>query len=223
MTATLIKAYERRFQTAIRSGWAEALLLWQRTIAPGHFTPGARFKYGYKPRSKSYEAKKKAIKGHNVPLVWSGDSRKTVKSRFATPQVTKKRATGNFEVALPIAVRLFGRSGELKVMTDAEKSKLVDYVQNYVNNEIEAIDKDIAEKKLDFRIKQAAKELERAEREAERKAEQKRKAHWKEVAKLEQESVRERAKIRKDLEKLTARMARDKAKRAAPKRKRKTA
>lgn len=209
----LIKAYERRFQTAIRSGWAEALLLWQRTIASGHFTPGARFKYRYKPRSKAYEARKKRVKGHNVPLVWSGASRRTVKSRFATPLVTKRRATGNFEVALPLGVRLFDRASEMKVMTESEKGQLTEFVQNFVNNEIEAIDRDLVQRKFDFRTKQAVQELIRAEKAAERAAEQKRKAHWKEVARLEKESTRERAKVRKDLEKLTERMKRDKAKR----------
>lgn len=50
---------------------------WSRTL-PKHFETGAAQRYQYAPRSRGYMIKKARMKGHQQPLVWSGNLRRAV-------------------------------------------------------------------------------------------------------------------------------------------------
>lgn len=52
---------------------------WLRKFMPGHFRAGARTKYGYRPRSAKYNKRKRIVKHHTQPLVYSGRLRDQVK------------------------------------------------------------------------------------------------------------------------------------------------
>lgn len=123
-----VKKQQAAFEKATREGFKNAVKFWQRMFAPGHFEPAARSKYGYLPRTAAYERRKKRIKGHNVPLVWSGDSRRTVKTRFATPTVSKSSKKGQFRARLNLGVKLYGRQGELTETTQAELDEMAEEV-----------------------------------------------------------------------------------------------
>lgn len=133
-----VKKQQAAFEKATREGFKKALQLWQRVFAPGHFDPSARGKYGYRRRTAKYEARKKREKGHNVPLVWSGDSRRTVKTRFATPTVRKSRKGGFFTIRLNLGVRLFGRQDELTETTETEMDTMAEEVLKSVDSAISA-------------------------------------------------------------------------------------
>lgn len=135
-----VKKQQAAFEKATREGFKKALQLWQRVFAPGHFEPSARGKYGYRRRTAKYEARKKREKGHNVPLVWSGDSRRTVKTRFATPTVRKNRKGGFFTIRLNLGVRLWARQQELTETTEAEMDAMAEAA-------IKEIDKALASNK----------------------------------------------------------------------------
>lgn len=51
---------------------------WHRRILPRHFEPGARGRYGYRPRKRLTQIKKARIKGHTRELEWSGDMKRMV-------------------------------------------------------------------------------------------------------------------------------------------------
>jgi len=63
--------------------------LWHEKMLPNHFERFAMMKYNYAPRSRKYMARKEAgytdqwgihRAGHNRPLVWSGDTERSLKS-----------------------------------------------------------------------------------------------------------------------------------------------
>lgn len=57
---------------------ARVLRWWHAILLKEHFKPGAAAKYGYKPRSPRYLARKKRKLGHTIPLVHSGLMRRSL-------------------------------------------------------------------------------------------------------------------------------------------------
>jgi hypothetical protein len=64
-----------------------------REYMPMHFTMAAYSRYGYKPRSAKYLAKKNKIYGHVLPLVYSGTSKNLALSGEPKISATRHRAT----------------------------------------------------------------------------------------------------------------------------------
>jgi hypothetical protein len=64
------------FRAARKPALAETVGYWHESMMPGHFTHGAIIKYGYQRRSPGWEKRKRRLKGHNRPLVFSGRSRR---------------------------------------------------------------------------------------------------------------------------------------------------
>lgn len=69
----------------LRAAWADAGLKWHQEYLPRHFKPGAAFRYGYRPRTNKYLARKvrdarvgKATEGGTTPLVYSGLFKRSV-------------------------------------------------------------------------------------------------------------------------------------------------
>lgn len=85
---------ETKFRTkhnrAMKAGHQRLGDYWITVVRGRHFTADAHFRYGFAPRSFKYQARKKKKMGHNIDLVWSGDSeRETTHSRVVP---TSKRA-----------------------------------------------------------------------------------------------------------------------------------
>jgi hypothetical protein len=54
---------------------------WHLRYLARHFEPSAVRRYGYAPRSAGYRKRKRRIKGHDRPLVWSGRSERLASMR----------------------------------------------------------------------------------------------------------------------------------------------
>lgn len=66
------KILERIYRRLIRH--------WHANFRPKHFTMAAKSEYGYAARQAKYEKRKRRQKKHNLPLVWSGESRDNSKT-----------------------------------------------------------------------------------------------------------------------------------------------
>jgi len=62
----------RGWNEITRRAHQREMLTWFRTKLRGHFTEGAKGKYGYKRRSSKYRKYKRRVKGHLQPIVYSG-------------------------------------------------------------------------------------------------------------------------------------------------------
>jgi hypothetical protein len=72
------RALKRGFGKVIKESLQEAGMLWHRRYLPDHFRRGAASKYGYQKRTADYMKRKARRKGHQAPLVFSGDLKRTV-------------------------------------------------------------------------------------------------------------------------------------------------
>jgi len=98
--------------------------LWHNAIMPGHFTRAAVSRYHYANRSRKYMVYKGRKKGHQNPLVFTGESMRSCKSIRdvrATPkrvQVVMRAPALNF-----LAKRGMGRD-ELTAVDDRDANAL---------------------------------------------------------------------------------------------------
>lgn len=73
---------------------------WHENILPLHFDPSAHFRYRgpdtYRPRSRKYNKRKRALFGHTIPLVFSGTMKRVVLQEQRVSG-TSKRATVNLK------------------------------------------------------------------------------------------------------------------------------
>lgn len=71
------EAIGRKMRTQVGRVCGEGVRFWhQEYLKKQHFGPGARARYGYKPRSKAYSIRKSRAKPGAPDLVWSGLTRK---------------------------------------------------------------------------------------------------------------------------------------------------
>jgi len=75
-----------------------------------HFQSGAATRYGYKPRSKSYQRLKQRLTGQTLPLVFTGRTR----DEATDPSNQQVTATSTRGAKLRIRVSLSGLSGSLR-------------------------------------------------------------------------------------------------------------
>ncbi len=66
---------------------------WHQKILPKHFTTGGGRKYGYAKRGKRYMIRKARVKGHQEPLMWSGDLKRMVTRRFEARSLKTRAQT----------------------------------------------------------------------------------------------------------------------------------
>lgn len=119
---------KRDLPKALKFMWARAGVLWHTRFMPQHFTSRGAAKYGYGPRATAYVARKKKVKGHNDPLVWSGASKRLaeIQDVRATSKSGKVviHATGlnrrNRDTISPKTMRQ-----ELLTVTDQEQAIIV--------------------------------------------------------------------------------------------------
>ena len=54
---------------------------WHRVILPAHFEPQAKHTYQYQQRDEAYQKRKLARVGHNIDLLFSGESKRDLTAR----------------------------------------------------------------------------------------------------------------------------------------------
>lgn len=135
-----------RFSEAAKQAFSEAAKLWHQNMLPKHFKAGAAIRYGYKPRTKRYQ-KRKRYKGSPPALVYSGRSRDALTARFAF-QVSYQKSTGRTigRFIVPNTMRYFfwmtpaghpDKPDEMKRVTDQERSLLAAFIQQRIINLME--------------------------------------------------------------------------------------
>lgn len=72
---------DRNHRRYLNRAHRKAAELHHRRHMREHFQPGAIAKYGYAPRSAAYQRRKKRLYGHNLPLVYTGNTRRTILSQ----------------------------------------------------------------------------------------------------------------------------------------------
>lgn len=134
-------------RSVLRNTMREMLQMWSELYLPKHFEEGNRRRYGYKPRSRSTQRRKRrlalygAVKdGGRVDLVWTGLTRTMVmRSRFnikAFPTRARVRLRG------PAWFRIRYRYGhpklqeEVTVVTPAERRRLARHADRVLESEI---------------------------------------------------------------------------------------
>lgn len=76
---TISRRFRKRYKKAVVEGFAYTGTWWHRKRLPVHFSERGASIYGYTPRSKSYQKRKRKAKGHNRPMVWTGASERLAK------------------------------------------------------------------------------------------------------------------------------------------------
>ena len=67
--------------TVLKPAWEAVGAYWHRHMLPKHFTEQGAREYHYAKRTRNYQKRKRREKGHNLPLVWSGESRRMSRTR----------------------------------------------------------------------------------------------------------------------------------------------
>lgn len=117
----------KAFQAAKREALSAVGRTWHDEFLPIHFTDAAQRRYHYADRSWRYVKRKRRIKGHATPLVWSGTLRDAVQRAYqitSTQHSVKVRMTGPQWLAGYTAFR--GRYG-----TGPDKAKEIKTVLKY--------------------------------------------------------------------------------------------
>jgi len=114
---------------------------WHTDVVPGHFEPGAAGRYNYQQRHRLYMIRKAKEKGHQKPLVWSGNMKAMVEGlvNFAVRGVNtvrcKVRMQGpRYLYQYRADLKQPDKSAEITRMTPAE----LDTVRRQVDENITA-------------------------------------------------------------------------------------
>jgi hypothetical protein len=99
---------KKQFLPEVKATLQEMVDQWHNETLPGHFTPAAVARYGYRKRTKKYMIQKAKKRGNQNPLMWTGDLRrqamrrakitgtsKSATATMTTPWYTTKRFKGN--------------------------------------------------------------------------------------------------------------------------------
>lgn len=95
-------AKKRDINKMLTNEWRAMGETWHKRYRPIHFTMRAMSKYGYTPRKRSYNFRKRKAVGHVLPLVLSGESRqrsatKTIRANKNGSRVTSPVQAFNFK------------------------------------------------------------------------------------------------------------------------------
>lgn len=93
----------RGFSRAVKAANIDSVEVWHEDVLPLHFTASASRKYRYQPRRgeggrggnkwhRTYTGRKQRYKGHTLPLVWSGQSRREMIRRIRITGTSKSVA-----------------------------------------------------------------------------------------------------------------------------------
>lgn len=98
---------------------------WRDKYLPLHFEGGASQRYGYRPRSGRYLARKRKQVGHGIPLVLTGRLRDAIR-RGVVIRATQYRGTARSRGYFPMRNEM---RGEIERITDAERRELVEWAR----------------------------------------------------------------------------------------------
>lgn len=132
----------RDFKEYMRVGLYECVGWWHRNIVGEHFTEGAKGKYGYKPRSTKYEARKRENFGHTNPLVYSGRTESDVRQmiRVSGTRIVKGTMHANVLNYLGTGktARIDARA-ELTKTVSQENQALAERLRDNIERQIAAV------------------------------------------------------------------------------------
>ncbi len=140
---TTIDAKCKALVPAVTASMKTAVSAWHQKVMPKHFKHGAAREYGYKPRSKRHQ-KRKRKRGSPPALVFSGQSRKILSLPM---RVTGSR--GHVKGAFASAgIRYFymtppkhpNKPQELKALTDKEVAKMSSDIKEMTVQKVQAIE-----------------------------------------------------------------------------------
>lgn len=130
-----------------------------KTTIRGRFEPAARSKYQHDPRNKKYLARKKRIFGHTIDLVYSGETRRHMRSNYTVHvggTVKGENVKGTLNMKFPFAAKARAEAlskgkkkfknartaqlaSELSRFTDAESQQAVAKFNELYRQKIEAL------------------------------------------------------------------------------------
>jgi len=111
------EALRKRTPRIVKEALAEAAAYWHKKFAPRHFRSGAATRYGYTPRSENWRRRKRRVKGHALPLVWTGRTKRQV-TRAARLTGTSRAITLNMHVERYIFYRKHSARGEINMAAE---------------------------------------------------------------------------------------------------------
>lgn len=129
---------KREVNNVVKLAFNGAGVYWHRQFAKRHFTGAAWNLYDYTPRRRPYWRRKLRQLKHQLPLVWSGESR-LMATRFATVRATHKEA----RVAMPAYKLNFKSPGqrvdmakELRTIASSEYTALEGVMEKSITREL---------------------------------------------------------------------------------------
>jgi len=126
---------QRTWNNVVRMAWVAVGKYWHRNFRPKHFTEAGAREYGYAKRGAEYEQRKKREVGHNLPLVWSGDSRDATAQGRIKAHATRNKS--GVKVSMPAGSLNFGgrRWGgpELTKISAVEMQQLVHVLDSQID------------------------------------------------------------------------------------------
>ena len=147
---------QREWNTIVREAWSQVGHMFHKTFVKKHFTKAGAREYGYTPRKgeefgrktkarrKSYIGKKKQAKDHELPLVWSGDTRTAAKRANIKSFAMRKGSGVRVILRLPNLSRLpkggrIDMIDEMFRISDREKVAVIAFLDNLLLKKIKAI------------------------------------------------------------------------------------
>jgi len=138
------KAWKRGLGKYVKEGLQQAALHWWKNALPEHFKSGAKGKYKYAKRTRKYQASKRKAKGHNLPLVWSGEMRDALlrridvkgTSRMATGTMRGPSYTGIIHNSRTTGARI-DKVAEILATTNREVRDALRFVQDAITEQME--------------------------------------------------------------------------------------
>ncbi len=117
----------------LKTGFAKQGEYWHKNFRKRHFSNMAYSEYGYQKRTSAYNRRKQRAFGHNLPLVFTGQSRDLSQSRNI-------RATKNYcLVTMPVRAFNFKRTPqspdlqkEFRTVSQSEQKILDDRMEKHI-------------------------------------------------------------------------------------------
>lgn len=114
---TTVPAIRRARKEALR----RMLATWKAERLPEHFTLRAKTEYGYQPRTAEYQKRKARRKHHQIPLVYSGETKRQATEGGGRISGTSKRARLWFRVPYYVYINpSIDLVAELTAMSDKD-------------------------------------------------------------------------------------------------------
>lgn len=129
----------RGLTAALRPALESAIRLWHRTMLPKHFLPLAMTRYGYQLRKKGYMIRKARKKGHQNPIMWTGDTKRRMQAITVTSTGRSNRAArakGSMPVPWYITVRSRGgKRPDYKKELTATTPDEIEILKNHIREQ----------------------------------------------------------------------------------------